>query len=131
MREPQCVLEMFEAGIKRKYIVPHNPQQNGVAKRKNIYVVEVVKAMIHDHHLPMFMWEEAFMIAMYVHNKSPHNTLRDMTLKEAFTGVKPEGGHFRIFGCPIYIHVPKEKMTKLNPSRRKGTFVGYSESSKA
>jgi hypothetical protein len=45
--------------------------------------------------------------------------------------VKPEVGHFRIFGCPVYIHVPKEKRTKLDPSGRKGTFLGYSESSKA
>jgi hypothetical protein len=45
--------------------------------------------------------------------------------------VKPEVGHFRIFGCPIYIHVPKEKRTKLDPSGRKCTFVGYNESSKA
>jgi hypothetical protein len=29
----------------------------------------------------------------------------DKTPKEAFTGVKPEIGHFKIFGCPIYIHV--------------------------
>jgi hypothetical protein len=35
------------------------------------------------------------------------------------------------FGCLVYIHVPKEKRTKLDPSRRKGTFVGYNESSKA
>ena len=71
------------------------------------------------------------MIAVYVQNISPHKTLRNMTPKEAFTGVKPEVGHFRIFGCPVYIHVPKEKRTKLNPLGRKGTFVGYSESSKA
>jgi hypothetical protein len=45
--------------------------------------------------------------------------------------VKHKVGHFRIFGCPVYIHVPKEKMTKLDPSRIKGTFVGYNESSKA
>jgi hypothetical protein len=54
-----------------------------------------------------------------------------MILEEAFTKVKPEVGHLRIFGCSVYIHVPKEKRTKLDPSRRKGTFVGYSESSKA
>jgi hypothetical protein len=39
--------------------------------------------------------------------------------------------NFRIFGCPIYIHVPVEKRTKLEPSYRKGLFVGYSETSKA
>jgi hypothetical protein len=54
-----------------------------------------------------------------------------MTLEEAFTGVKLEVGHFRIFGCPVYIHLPKEKRSKLEPYGRKGTFVGYNESSKA
>jgi hypothetical protein len=29
---------------------------------------------------------------------------------------------------PVYIHVPKEKRTKLEPSGKKGTFVGYIES---
>jgi hypothetical protein len=53
-----------------------------------------------------------------------------MTLEEAFTRVKLEVGHFKIFGCPVYIHVPKEKRIKLDPSGRKGTFVGYNESSK-
>jgi hypothetical protein len=61
---------------------------------------------------------------------SPHNILKSMTPEEAFTGVKCEVGHFRIFGCPIYMHVPKEKRTKLYPSRRKSTFVGYGESLK-
>jgi uncharacterized membrane protein YvbJ len=45
--------------------------------------------------------------------------------------VKHEIGHFRIFVCPVYIHVPEEKRTNLDPSGRKSTFVGYSESSKA
>jgi hypothetical protein len=45
--------------------------------------------------------------------------------------VKPEIGHLRIFGCPVYFHVPKEKRSKIEPSGRKSTFVGYNESSKA
>jgi len=57
--------------------------------------------------------------------------LEDKTPKEAFTNVKPEMSHFRIFGCPIYIHVSIEKRTKLEPSNMKGLFLGYSETSKA
>ena len=37
----------------------------------------------------------------------------------------------RMFGFPLYIHVPKEKRTKLEPSGKKETFVRYNESSKA
>jgi transposase InsO family protein len=38
----------IEAGIKRELIVPYNPQQNGVAERKNRTIIEATKAMIHD-----------------------------------------------------------------------------------
>jgi hypothetical protein len=87
--------------------------------------------MIHDQSLPMTLWAEACMTAVYVQNRSPHQILKNITPKEAFTGMKPEIGHFKIFGCPVYLHVPKEKRSKLEPSGRKGTFVGYSESSEA
>jgi hypothetical protein len=87
--------------------------------------------MIHDQNLPMILWEEASMTTVYVQNMIPHQILKNMTPEEDFTKVKPEVGHFNILGCPIYIHVPKEKRTKLEPSGRKSAFVGYNESLKA
>jgi hypothetical protein len=54
-----------------------------------------------------------------------------MTPEEAFSGKKPSVEHLRIFGCPVYIHVPKDKRKKLEPSGKKGIFVGNSESSKS
>ena len=44
--------------------------------------------------------------------------------------MKPKIGHLRICGCLVYIHVPEEKGMKLEPSREKGVFVGYNETSK-
>ena len=120
-----------EAGIKRKLTVPYNHQQNGVAERKNWSIVEAAKAMIHDQDLTMFSWVEPSNTTIYVENRSPHRILGDKTPEEAFTGVKPEVSHLRIFGCPMYIRVPKEKRSKLEPSRKKGTFVGYNGTSKA
>jgi hypothetical protein len=68
---------------------------------------------------------------MYIHSKCPHPILKDKTPKQVFTGIKLEVGHLRIFGCPVYIHVPKEKRTNMEPLGKKGIFVGYSENSKA
>jgi hypothetical protein len=31
----------------------------------------------------------------------------------------------------MYVHIPKDKRTKLDPSGKKGTFVGYSDTSNA
>jgi hypothetical protein len=54
-----------------------------------------------------------------------------MTPEEAFSRKKPKVGHFRIFGCITYSHVPSEKRTKLEPTAERGIFVGYNETSKA
>jgi hypothetical protein len=81
--------------------------------------------------LPMFLWAKACNIAVYNQNWCPHKILEDKTIEEAFVGVKLELSHFHIFGCPVYIHVPVEKRTKLEPSSRKDLFVGYTETSKA
>ena len=48
-----------------------------------------------------------------------------------FTRNNPEVSHLKIFGCPVYVHIPKEKRTKLDPSGKNGIFVGYCEVSKA
>lgn len=54
-----------------------------------------------------------------------------MTHEEAFSGIKSDINHLRIFGCPVYVHIPKDKRTKLEPFGKRGIFVGYSETSKA
>ena len=48
-----------------------------------------------------------------------------------YTGKKTEVSHLNIFGCPVYVHILKEKRTKLDPSGNKGIFVGYCEVSKS
>ena len=42
----------------------------------------------------------------------------------------PEIGHFRIFGCLTYSHLPSKKRTKLEATGEHGIFVGYDETSK-
>ena len=120
-----------KVGIKRELTTPYNPQQNGVAKRKNRSIMEAVKAMIHDQDLPMYLWAEAAKTVVYVQNKLSHNALGNKTIEEMFTGEKPEVSHPKIFGCLVYLHVPKEKRSNLDSSENKGIFVGYSDHSKA
>ena len=119
-----------ESRIKR-VSTPYNPQQNGIAEQKNRTIMKATKAMLHDQDLPMHLWAEATRTTMYVQNRTPHRVLEKKTPEEVFSGKKLEVIHLRIFGCPMYVHIPKEKRTKLDPSGKKGIFVGYSESSKA
>ena len=83
--------------------------------------------MMNEQSPSMFLWGEVAMTVVYVQNRSPNNILKNMTLEEAFSGKKPSVEHLRIFGYPVYIHVPKDERKKLEPSGKKGIFVGYSE----
>ena len=93
--------------------------------------MSAIKAMIHDQDLPMYLWAEAARTTVYVQNRISHSALGNKTLEEMFTGENPKVSHLKIFGCPIYIHIPKEKRSNLDPSGKKGLFVGYSNQSKA
>ena len=51
--------------------------------------------------------------------------LDDKTPQELWTSKKPSLSHLRVFGCDAYIHVPKEKRTKLDGKLEKFIFIGY------
>ena len=72
----------------------------------------------------MHLWAEATRTMVYVQNCTPHRVLKNKTLEEVFFGKKPEVSHLRIFDRLVYIHIPKEKRTKLDPSGKKGILVG-------
>ena len=71
--------------------------------------MEAMKAMIHDHDLPMCLWAEVARTTVYVQNRISHSALGNKTPEEMFFGERPELSHLNIFGFPIYIHIPKEK----------------------
>jgi len=93
--------------------------------------MEATCAMIYDLGLPKFLSGEATNITIYVQNRSLHQALDFKTPEEVFTGKKLDVSHFRIFGCPVYFHVPKEERNKFESFGKKGIFVSYSENSNA
>ena len=84
-----------------------------------------------DQDLPVLLWVEVVSTTAYVQNKCHHTILDQKSPKEVFTIEKPDVGDLTIFGCIVYVHVPKEKRTKMEPSRKKGIFVGYNKTSKS
>jgi transposase InsO family protein len=52
--------------IRRELTIPYNPQQNGVAERKNMAIFGAATTMLHDQGMPLFLWAEACYIAVYL-----------------------------------------------------------------
>ncbi|GJR08289.1 putative ribonuclease H-like domain-containing protein [Tanacetum coccineum] len=96
-------------GIKREFSVARTPQQNGVAERKNMTLIEAARTMLADSKLPTTFWAEAV------------NTARR----------KPALSFMRPFGCPVTILNTIDHLGKFNGKADEGFFVGYSTNSKA
>ena len=58
-------------GIIHENTAPYSPQSNGVAKRKNHILKEMMDAMLISYGLPQKMWGEAILFANYLLNKVP------------------------------------------------------------
>lgn len=67
---------------------------------------------------------------VYLQNRIPHRILNNMTMEQEFIINKPSVDKIQIFGCLVYIHIPKERIKKLNPTSLNGIFVGYNASSR-
>ena len=81
--------------------------------------MEVVKTMIHDQDLPIHLWDEEPRTTVYVCNRLAHSSLGFKTLEEMFTSKNLKVSRLNIFGFLVYVHIPKEKRTKLDPSGKK------------
>jgi hypothetical protein len=76
--------------------------------------------------LPAAYWEFANRTAAYLRNRG---VVKNMTKSpwELWRNEKPKARHLRVFGCPAWVLIPKEKRTKLAKRAWQGVFVGYKE----
>lgn len=116
---------MREHGITIEYTAAYNPELNGVSERLNRTLMDKVRSMMTDSSLPSNMWGEAVMAATYLLNRSPTVALKNKTPFEMYYGRKPNIANLKVWGCKAYIHVPKERRTKLEPHCTIGIMVGY------
>ena len=87
----------------------------------------MANCMIQDKRLSLQFWVEAINCANYIVNRTPTKFLHGITPKEAWTKIKPNVTHFRVFGCEARAHISYEKQKALQPKSEKCIFVGYSE----
>lgn len=66
-------------GITRGLTIPHNPEQNGVAERKNRTLMETARCLLIQAELPPRFWAEAVNVANYIRNRCPSKYLNGKT----------------------------------------------------
>nr|CAN69875.1 hypothetical protein VITISV_030610 [Vitis vinifera] len=92
-------IKLVSNSKKRQLTATYTPQQNGVAERKNMTIMNMVRSMLSEKQVPKNLWTDAVNWTVHVLNRSPILGMKDMTLEEAWSGVKPNVDYFRVFGC--------------------------------
>jgi len=51
--------------------MPGTPQQNSVAERRNLTLMDMVRSMLSNSSLPISLWMEALKTVVYLLNRVP------------------------------------------------------------
>jgi hypothetical protein len=74
-------------------------QQNGVAERKHRHIVEMGLSLLATAFMSLKYWDEVFLDATYLINRTPTKLLQFDTPLHTLLGAKPDYSSFRVFGC--------------------------------
>ncbi|GKA59073.1 retrovirus-related pol polyprotein from transposon TNT 1-94 [Tanacetum coccineum] len=96
----------YESTGPKNFSSPYTHEQNGVAERKNITLIEAARTML---------------------NGSVSSKLLGYESRERI----PDISYFHVFGCPVFIHNHKDHLGKFDAKADDGYFLGYSFVSKS
>lgn len=66
-----CGEKIWSEGIEHEIIAPYTPQYNGIAKRKNISVLNMIIIMLKAKDVPKRFWGEIVSTIVYILNRCP------------------------------------------------------------
>nr|GEV13368.1 putative ribonuclease H-like domain-containing protein [Tanacetum cinerariifolium] len=118
-------------GINREYSNARTLQQNRVAERNNMTLIEAARIMLADSFLPNTFWAEALSTACYVLNRVLVTKPQNKTPYELITGKIPIISYIIPFGCHVTILNLVDHLGKFEEKSDEWFLVGYSLSSKA
>lgn len=89
----------------------------------------MTQALLFESHIPKSFWPEAVATVTYLLKRlptkilkltTPIQSLAKKTQVPSFLNLEP-----RVFGCSVFVHIPKIDRTKFDPCAIKLVFLGY------
>lgn len=113
-------------GIIHYVSCPHAHQQNGPAERKHRHIVEVGLSILAQASMPLKFWDEAFVTAAYLINRTPTKLLDYSTPLEHLFKQSPDYNFLKVFGCACWPNLRPYNTRKLAFRSTRCVFLGYS-----
>jgi hypothetical protein len=109
--------------------MPDDPQQNGVAERRNRTLMDMVRSMLSYSTLPISLWMEALKTVVHILNRVPSKSV-PKTPYEMWTDRKLALNYLHVWGCPAEAKLFIPSIRKLDPKTVSCHFIGYPDKSK-
>lgn len=126
----EFTIYLKKRGIIRRLTIPYNPEQNGVAERRNRTLIDTARCLMIGSGLPASFWAKAVNTANYIRNRLPSKSLNGQTPYEMWTGRAPDVGNFKVFGSPVFYLDREPGRGKFDPRGKRGIFLGYADTNK-
>ena len=107
-------------GIQHQSTYSDTSQRNGIVKRKNRYLLEVVCVIMFSMHVPKYLQRDATLTTSYLINKMPTLVLKYRTPLECYKNFFLECQLFsdlplKIVGHTKFVHIPSRLRSKPDP----------------
>jgi hypothetical protein len=86
-----------DEGIRHRYSVAYNPQQNGVVESKNWTLMDMTRSMLAEFKSPFNFWSKAISTACHSSNRLYLRKSLNKTPYEILFGRKPNILYFKVF----------------------------------
>ena len=115
-------LQLKQCEIVSLLTPPGTPQCNGVSKRRNRTLLDMVRSMMYLSDLPLLFWGYALETVAFTLNRAPSKSV-ETTPYELWFGKKPKLSFLKVWGCDAYMK--KFHPDKLKLKSEKCVFIGY------
>lgn len=95
----------IEDSIIRHKIVRYTSQQNRLAERMNMSLIDRVRYILIHSRLFKALWADVLSTTYYIVNKSSSSKIKFKTTIKLWYNKPVEYSSMRVFGCPIYAHI--------------------------
>jgi hypothetical protein len=85
-------------GITHLVSCPYAHQQNGVVEHKHMHIVEMGLSLLANASIPLKFWDQAFLTATHLINRTPTKLLDYDTSLHRLLGATPDYSNLRVFG---------------------------------
>jgi histone deacetylase 1/2 len=118
-------------GISHLVSCPHAHQQNGPAERKHRHIVEMGLSLLAHAQMPLKFWDEAFLAAAYLINRTPSKVLNFTTPLEQLYHIKSDYSALRVSDAHVG-HISDHTIgISLSLDPKSACFLAIATSTKA